>query len=784
MTISWNVREKTQDGNDNDNYITGKKSSKTFFVFGAGGKNKATWHHEDSISGNGGADTLIGRDENDSLYGGTGNDILYGGYETTDPNSDNGYSFPTGQFTTVNRDAGKDLLRGEDGNDTLYAGAGDDSLYGDNNDDVMFGGNGDDTLYGGNNDDLMYGQDGADLMYGENDADIMFGQDGRDTLYGGIGADLLYSGKLGNGASDVLDGGADADTFFLGEAADTAGGGMKIDWMNLGLSMAGDVTDLGFTVFAPKLKIAKEIVPMIFDVTKGVMNGQTSRLDRPNKTASATIKDFNFREDVVIIPVDQTVYISDDSNTKNTLAFKYDTSTSDIFATLDLEYAGTVFEDASDSYDSKAEASIANMLKQNAIYIDSNGATLGTESSTTLNIDSADLENLGSNKFLVLGAYSGYNMQGSNEDEYLYGTNHDDVIAGYQLDNLGGTSFSPGNAGNDELRGFDGKDIFYGGAGNNYIDGGHDADTVSYIHAAGDVTVDLSDFTTDGDTRYAKASDNGFGGQDKLYSIEHIIGSDNADSIKGDDEPNVLSTGRGNYVVDENGNDVQLNSSLVTMGNDTLTGNGGSDTFVLSGGSHTITDFSADQGDKIQIDLKEYFNNNVVNLRYNLSGDNLTIDFSNQRVATLNGISSSEVADVFKNIEFIGKEDTSGANHNKDLLIGNDGNNNLSGFGWDDYIYGGKGNDTSFGGSGRDMIFGGDGSDRFQGAFADDILIGGYGSDTFVYGYYASRQDSVDKILDFTAGEGDKIEIDKSEFGISSLTALFIWVNHKSVKCN
>ncbi|MGD1700210.1 calcium-binding protein [Dapis sp. BLCC M229] len=755
MTISWNVQEKIQTGNDNANDIQGKTSSKKFFYFSQGNMftHRARWHHEDIIWGNGGADTLIGRYEDDTLYGGPDNDILYGGDESTAPDSDDGYSFKTGQFTSVNRDAGKDMLVGGSGDDTLYGGAGRD------------------TLHGGTGFDLMYGGDGADLMNGNEGKDTMLGQDGNDTINGGDGADLLYSGELGNGATDVLDGGANADTFFLGEAADTASGGISVDWANLGLSMAGDVTDLAFTAFAPQFKIAKEIVPMIFDGIKGILNGQTSTLDRPNSNASATIADFNFREDVVIIPVNQDVYISDDTNGDNALSFKYNNSSStQIFADLEFEHAGTVFGDSSTTYDNNAEDAIQRSLINSAIYIDSNGATLGSEGGTALNIDSSDLENLGSNKFMILGAYSGWNLEGGNNADYLYGTNHDDVIAGYQLDDLGGTSSSPGTAGNDEFRGFGGNDIFYGGAGNNYIDGGDDSDTASYFDSTGAINVDLSTVTNG----YASAS-NGFGGTDKLYNIENIVGSDNADNIEGDNSDNVLSTGIGNYSVDEDGNDIQLNTPLVTMGSDTLTGNGGNDTFILSGGNHTITDYTVDfvndEIDKIQIDIKEYYESSggQVGFNYTLSGSDLTLSVSGQQVATLENISSSDIPTVLKNIDLIGKLDTSGTASTKDVLIGNENNNSLSASGQHDYLSGGEGNDTLNAGWGHDFVVGGDGSDRLRGYDGNDILIGGYGNDTFIFANDSARNPRVDRILDFSDAEGDIIQIDKSDYGISSV---------------
>ena len=53
--------------------------------------------------------------------------------------------------------AGNDTLRGQSGNDSLFGGAGNDSLYGGNGNDLLVGGFGSDWLYGGSGDDLLIG---------------------------------------------------------------------------------------------------------------------------------------------------------------------------------------------------------------------------------------------------------------------------------------------------------------------------------------------------------------------------------------------------------------------------------------------------------------------------------------------------------------------------------------------------------------------------------------------------------------------------------------------------
>ncbi|MEL7039855.1 MAG: hypothetical protein AAFO04_30295, partial [Cyanobacteria bacterium J06592_8] len=93
--MGWNGNPGTeiQTGDDTNNYIQGKTKTSSYFRAATLKNQNYTWHREDQIWGNGGADTLVGRGENDTLYGGNDNDVLYGGDESTNPNSDNGYNF-------------------------------------------------------------------------------------------------------------------------------------------------------------------------------------------------------------------------------------------------------------------------------------------------------------------------------------------------------------------------------------------------------------------------------------------------------------------------------------------------------------------------------------------------------------------------------------------------------------------------------------------------------------------------------------------------------------------
>jgi Ca2+-binding RTX toxin-like protein len=139
------------------------------------GRDKLANDIED-ISGSFFDDTLIGNGGANTIYGDAGDDFVYG-------------------------QAGADTIDGGDGNDHLFGGSGNDNVQGNYGIDVIQGGLGNDQLYGagyvegfdisGSDTDSssIYGGAGDDAMYGEaGDADYLNGGDGTDTADGKAGA--------------------------------------------------------------------------------------------------------------------------------------------------------------------------------------------------------------------------------------------------------------------------------------------------------------------------------------------------------------------------------------------------------------------------------------------------------------------------------------------------------------------------------------------------------------------------------------------------------------------
>ena len=85
-----------------------------------------------------------------------------------------------------------------------------------------------------------------------------------------------------------------------------------------------------------------------------------------------------------------------------------------------------------------------------------------------------------------------------------------------------------------------------------------------------------------------------------------------------------------------------------------------------------------------------------------------------------------------------GANDLSGG-EGDDTISGRGGKDTLTGNGGDDLIEGGNGNDRLIGGAGSDMLKGGKGDDRLEGGDGNDVVTGGKGRDTVFLGNGADR---------------------------------------------
>jgi Ca2+-binding RTX toxin-like protein len=197
---------------------------------------------DDTLTGDGLANTIYGYGGNDYIDGEAGPDLIYGG-------------------------AGNDTIDGNFGNDTIYGEAGDDVLIDNQGSNYLDGGEGADrltsqaltgsyTLVGGLGNDTLTGTGEVLSLSGNEDNDHLtvsgklgstYVQHGQATLSGGMGTDILSASYM---ASALLQGDGGNDTLTVSYSKNaTLEGGAGND------TLTGDVfhgyhTDFGETVGA------------------------------------------------------------------------------------------------------------------------------------------------------------------------------------------------------------------------------------------------------------------------------------------------------------------------------------------------------------------------------------------------------------------------------------------------------------------------------------------------------------------------------------------------------
>ncbi|MES3025321.1 MAG: calcium-binding protein, partial [Pseudomonadota bacterium] len=680
---------------------------------------------DDTLDGGEGADLLGGQGGDDVLDGGAGADGMSGGDGADTYFVDEAGDFVvegdgagSGQADHVNSYLAEYTLGANVENGRILSAAA-ANLAGNELDNILYAGSGDNVLAGaGGTDTVSYAHGGAGVVVDLNitggqgtwgsgvDAlsgiENLVGTAFADTLGGDSGANVLAGGA----GDDVLDGGAGDDAMLGGDGADTyhvRQAGDTVVETNTANSAAE--TDLVFSHLG------------FYALAENVENGRIVSASGASITGNA---------------LDNTLYAGIGNNQldggagNDTVSYLHATSSAGVAVSLALAGAqatGSSGSDTLSNVENLVGTDYADTLTGNA---GANALTggLGNDvldggsgADTMSGGDGADSYHVSETADVVIetdaavGAAQA-DMVYSAASDYTLGANVEDARI-----TSGGAANLSGNALDN---------IVHAGTGNNVLDGGTGADTLSYAFGAGSgVAVSLA---------LTGAQATGGSGTDTVSNFENLVGTAFADTLTGDNGANALTGAAGNDVLDGG------------AGNDTMSGGDGADTYHVREAGDVVAETNASAGgaetDLVASYLATYtlganvengrvmsaaaanlVGNSLDNILYAGSGDNVLLGAG--------GIDTASYADaaagVTVSLAASGAQATGGSGSDTlagvENLVGTAFADALTGSSGANALTGGAGNDVLDGGAGADTMSGGDGADTYYVGDAGDMVV-------------------------------------------------------------
>jgi Ca2+-binding RTX toxin-like protein len=591
----------------------------------------------ENLTGSGFNDTLTGDANANVLDGGAGDDVLIGGAGADTLIGGAGIdtaSYSTAAAAVVASLAAPASNTGDAAGDTYntienLTGTGfNDTLTGDANANVLDGGAGNDILIGGAGADALIGGAGTDtasyttstlaLIASLANAAGNTGDAAGDTysgienLTGGAGDDTLS----GDGAANAIDGGNGNDVLIGGAGADALTGGAGTDTASYATAAAGVTANLT-TPASNTGDAAGDTYTTIENLTGSAF------ADILTGTTGANVLDGGAGDDTLTGGAGADTLIGG----AGIDTASYSAATAAVIANLTTPASNTG-DAAGDTY-----SGIENLTGGTV------ADTLTGDNNDNVLSGLAGIDNLsggGGNDILIGGAGADVLNGGAGIDTASYATSTlavtanlatpasntgdaagdsytaiENLTGGSAIDVLTGDANAnvlSGLAGNDTLNGGNGDDILIGGAGSDILTGGAGIDTASYATATTGV---IANMTT-------PAQNAGDAAGDTYNTIENLLGSAFADTLRGDANANTIEGG---------------------AGNDTLTGNAGNDVFVFHAGFglDTISDFAAGAsvGDVIQVDSSLFANFAAIQSHAAQVGANTVITYDAGNTITL-----------------------------------------------------------------------------------------------------------------------------------------------------
>lgn len=227
---------------------------------------------------------------------------------------------------------------------------------------------------------------------------------------------------------------------------------------------------------------------------------------------------------------------------------------------------------------------------------------------------------------------------------------------------------------------------------------------------------------------------------------DFLLGNRGADSLEGGEGVDTLRGGRGNDTLIGNTEGDRIRGG---NGDDLLVWNNGDGSDIMRGGRGFDTvqvNGAVDAGDDFELRANSH---RAEFERLNLG--NFVLDVDDVEQFEINGLGGDDTLTV---------QDLTHTDVQQVIFNGADGDDLLDASLSNVSVIadGGAGEDTLLGGSANDTLIGGNGN---------NIYTGRAGADVFVVNF-----DGIDVINDFNRGEGDVLQISRSEFGISSIDDL------------
>jgi Ca2+-binding RTX toxin-like protein len=653
---------------------------------------------------------------------------------------------------TITGNANNNTLYGWGGNDILGGGTGDDVVYGGDGNDIIAGGDGADTLSGGNvgvasgTDTVDYSADTAAVTvnlssgftingvaqnsavdgWGKTDSITNFykilGSAYNDTLIGKTGADDYLQGNNGDDwfvmttGNDIINGGANGAN---GDTVDFAQiGGSAI--VNLALTNATGAAGVDLLTGVENVSGTLLADTITGDGVKNIIIGRTGN-------------------DIVYAGAGADVIYGDDNTSgaamggaesgADTISGEDGADTIYGGQGIDSIYGGadndTIYGGEGDDYiEGNAGTNTLQGNDGNDLFVVHEGNDTITGGSGTDTVSyyyagsgvSVDISNTataqttgggGSDRFTAVDVE---NLYGSNDyADTLTGNSLANTIRGYGNNDTvyggSGADILYGDDGSDTLNGGDDGDTIYGGNGGDKIYG--DAGADSAYGGSGDDTfyaTALSDgsdiYDGEGDTDTADYSAvNGKitvtmagsanaivtiagGDSDTIVNVENFVGGSADDTITGDGSDNYLTGNAGaDTIKGGNGADRLYGSAGADIlygeaGNDTL--DGGNDDDTLMGGAGNDTIIGGSGSDWLDYSLDGIAQGASTDLRETTNS---------QYISALRG---NDLIQSTENIKGTAYNDNFTGDNNANSILGEDGDDNISGMGGADELYGGN----------------------------------------------------------------------------------------------